>query len=125
MRLARSLGISLRRFQGWRPDAGPEFDDWERALWRCFDDWERDRCPDCGQSLHESLWREDTPETHRPRWKVTTDWCMSCRELETAQLRASTIDQKRARALPPDQPPPPTRYRKWRVTRDTNPDDEE
>ena len=117
LRIARSLGVSLRRFWGWEPATHgdireAEFDAWERALWRAFDQWESDRCPDCGQAMSQSLWRIISDD--RPRWRGGYHECTACHDLELAQIKQAHDDEQR-RKLRPSDPPPPTRYRKWFV----------
>lgn len=118
--------MSLRRFWGWEPatwtgDSGrtvaePEFDEWERALWRAFENWESERCPGCGEPFSEALWARSDPE--RPKYRAGFHRCNSCLELENAQIKQEQQDESERKARGKDAPPIPTRHRHWFVERD-------
>lgn len=131
LRIARHLGVSLRRFHGWEPPQHththpdgstttipqPEYDAYERALWRALEDWEAGLCPDCGQPLHLSLWDPDQPAEERAKWRALYSSCRACLELENAQNKVADDDKQTQERLKLEQPPP-HRHRKWRVERD-------
>lgn len=119
LRLARSLGISVRRFWGQEPAPDtPEYDGWERALWRALDDWEADRCPDCGQAMSESIW---PAKKDRPHYRGGFHECSGCLAVELAQIEQHRLDEQAQKARGKDAPPIPTRYRKWAAFRDPDP----
>lgn len=127
LRRAEKLGISLRRFHGWEPATytangrtftEPEYDAWERALWRALDDWEATRCPGCGNDISESLWDPKRPAHERPGWHASYRQCRACEVLLIAQNVQSKRDEERAKALPKGTAPPPTQHRHWSVIRD-------
>lgn len=120
--IARSLGVSLRRFNGWepttvtttRPDGttittrDPEFDAWERSLWIAFDAWEKQYCPGCGTPYERGLWDNDAEPDKRPRWRVGMYRCRPCEVLEQVQSK----HVKALEAANHDQPVP-THHLKW------------
>ena len=125
MRIARSLGISLRRFLGWAPwlhhtngriAAEAEYDATERHLWRALHDWETDRCPDCGQPYGEALWDPAIPEAERARWRAEYHQCLACHAMEEAKRRQQELDDETAARQ--GGKPPLTQHRKWHVHRD-------
>lgn len=128
LRIARSRGISLRRFHGWEPTtyttrAGhtyrdSENDAWERALWRAFDQWELTRCSGCGNSLEESLWDPDVPFEDRPKWWASFTQCLACKTLLLAQGTQSKEDEKMQKAMGEGASALPTQHRHWSVVRD-------
>lgn len=125
LRIARANGTSLRRFWGWEPRrfevAGetvlePEFDAWERALWRAYDDWEQGHCPGCGEPLSESIFagEYDPADPDHGAYRAGYDSCMSCYHLERAQSFVAERDEKRQ---PKTGPRLPSAHRKWAVQR--------
>lgn len=128
LRIARSRGISLRRFHGWEPTTftnasghsvqETENDSWERALWRAFQIWEDSRCSGCGNNLEESLWDPDIPTEERPRWRASYTQCLACMSLIQAQNKQHEDDQKQQKAMGEGAPALPTQHRHWSVIRD-------
>lgn len=116
LQICRELGVPLRRFLG--DTSGPDFDEWERAVWRAFHDWENDKCPGCGNPLTESLWDPKTPPDERPKWRAVYHQCRACLELENAQIKQEQLDDKARQQAGKDAPRQPYRYRKWSVSRD-------
>lgn len=126
LRRAEKLGISHRRFMGWEPvtysEAGntytePEFDGWERALWRAYDHWQEGRCPNCGHDLEESLW-DPKREGPAPRWHASYRQCRACEVLLIAQGVQARRDEQWHKSQPEGTPPRPTGHRLWSVVRD-------
>lgn len=127
LRRAEKLGISHRRFMGWEPTlyrdgdytfTEPEFDGWERALWRAYDHWDEGRCPGCGNSLEDALW-DPKREGPAPKWYASFKQCRACEVLLIAQgvqdKRDEPMQEQRRKAK---QPPLPTGHRLWSVVRD-------
>lgn len=128
LRIARSLGISLRRFWGWEPHTythdgrtipEAEYDEWERALWRALEMWEQDRCPGCGQAMSESIW---PAKKDRPHYRGGFHECSGCLAIEVAQIEQHRLDEQTRKARGKDAPPIPTNYRKWAAFRDPDPE---
>lgn len=126
LKIARSLGVSLRRFWGWeattwRSDDGgktvreAEYDEWERALWRAFDNWEQGRCPGCGEPFAESIW--DRKDDSRAKYRAGYHQCNACLALENAQIKQSNLDDELRKSRGKNADPIPTRHRHWFVER--------
>ena len=118
----------MRRFHGWEPTTftlgdstwrEPEFDAWERAVWRALADYEADRCPGCGQPLAESLWDAAVPAGQRPAWETGYYECRACELLEIAQNRIAERDRRQTEV---NGFPVATHHRRWYVARKDTPD---
>lgn len=119
LRIARKLGITLRRFHGDDPKPGePEFDDWERAHWRAFEIWEADTCSGCGGQLSDTL--HDENREHQPVFDGAFVECLKCKAIELAQDAQRRSDAKKQASLdekfkdnPQQAPRLPSSHRKW------------
>lgn len=122
LRICRELGVTLRRFLNVQGPTDPDYDDWERALWRAFHEWEAGRCPGCGQPFEDSLWDETQSAAERARWVAGFVECRACEVLELAQgvqqARDDTENERRRKQQGDRFVPVPARHRHWQVTRD-------
>lgn len=114
--------MPLRRFLDLQQPGDPDYDDWERAIWRAFHEWEAGLCPRCGQPLAESLWDEAKSPAERAKWMAGYVECRCCEVLEITQsvqhLRDEQANEARRKQMGDRFVPVPTGHRHWRATRD-------
>lgn len=108
LRIARNLGIPVRKFWGLTTDH--RYDEWERALWRALDDWEQDRCPGCGQPMSESVF---PAKKDKPTYAGAFYECAGCEAVEAAQIRQAELDEEARKSRGKDAPASPTRHRRY------------
>lgn len=132
MNTCRELGITVRRYFGWEPRTftttingqtvtrpEPEWDVWERQLWKALAEYEAGLCPNCRQPLAECLIDTNIPESERPVYAAGFLECAACRVLEQTQIRVDRLDAEWAKDHEAEaKTNPPTRmHRVWHVTK--------